>query len=88
MKDREANEEPEAKLEPQPETGTGHPEETVLTGTPRDHIQGKGSVRSKDGIQDPEDLKPRHTRHISLRFRRRKETPGPKGTAVMGESPG
>lgn len=89
MKDREAKEEPEAKLELQPETGTGHPEETVLTGTPRDHIQGKGSVRSKDGIQDPpEELKPRHTRHIGIRFRRRKETQGPKGAAVMGESLG
>ncbi|XP_029388286.1 piezo-type mechanosensitive ion channel component 1 isoform X3 [Mus pahari] len=84
VKDREAEEEPEAKLESQPETGTGHPEEPVLAGAPGDHIQGKGSVRSKDGIQDPpEDLKPRHTRHISIRFRKRKETPGPKGTAVM-----
>lgn len=69
--------------------GTGHPKEPVLAGTPRDHIQGKGSVRSKDEIQDPlEDLKPQHTRHISIRFRRRKETSEPKGTAVMGESPG
>nr|6LQI_A Chain A, Piezo-type mechanosensitive ion channel component 1 [Mus musculus]6LQI_B Chain B, Piezo-type mechanosensitive ion channel component 1 [Mus musculus]6LQI_C Chain C, Piezo-type mechanosensitive ion channel component 1 [Mus musculus] len=84
VKDREAKEEPEAKLESQSETGTGHPKEPVLAGTPRDHIQGKGSIRSKDVIQDPpEDLKPRHTRHISIRFRRRKETPGPKGTAVM-----
>ena len=88
-KDQEAEEEAGAKLESQPETGTGHPEEPVLAGTPRDHIQGKGSVRSEGGVHDPpEDLKPQHTRNISIRFRRRKETPGPKGAAVMGENPG
>ncbi|XP_034378846.1 piezo-type mechanosensitive ion channel component 1 isoform X2 [Arvicanthis niloticus] len=84
-KNQEAEEEPEAKLESQPETATGCLEEPVLAGTPRDHIQGKGSVESKGGIQDPlEDLKPPHTRHISIRFRRKKDAPGPKGAAVMG----
>lgn len=88
-KDQEAEEESEARLESQPEAGTGHPEEPVLAGTPRDHIQGKGDVRSKDGIQEPlEDPKPQHKRHISIRFRRKKKTPGPKGAAAMGESPG
>lgn len=88
-KDQEAEEEAEAKLELQPETGTGHPEEPVSPGAPRDHSQGKGSVRSEDGVHDPpENLKPQNTRNISIRFRRRKETPGPKGTAVVGESPG
>lgn len=83
-KDQEAEAESEAELESQPETGAGHPEEPVLTGTPKDHNQGKGSVRSKDEIQDPpEDLKPQHRRHISIRFRRRKETQGPKGAAVV-----
>lgn len=61
----------------------------MSAGNPGDHIQGKGSVTSKDGIQDPlEDLKPQHTRHVSIRFRRKKEAPGPKGAAVMGETPG
>lgn len=76
-------------LESQPEAGTGHPEELVLAGIPRDHIQGKGSVSSKDGVQEPqENLKPQHTKHFSIRFRKRKETPGPKGAAALGESPG
>lgn len=75
-------------LESQPDAGTGHPEELVLAGTPRDHIQRKGSVRSKDEIQESlEDLKPQQMRHISIRFRRKKKTPGPKGAAAMGESP-
>ena len=75
-------------LESQPDVGTEHPEEPVLAGTPRDHIQGKGSIRSKDGIQEPlEDLKPQQMRHINIRFRRKKKTPGPKGTAAIGESP-
>lgn len=76
-------------MESQPETAAGCLEEPVLAGTPRDHIQGKGSVKSKRGIQDPpEDLKPPHTRHLSIRFRRKKDAPGPKGAAVMGEAPG
>lgn len=75
-------------LESQPEAGTGHPEELVLTGTPKDHIQGKGNVKSKDGIQEPlEDLKPQNTRHIGIRFRRRKKTLRPKGAAATGEKP-
>lgn len=88
-KDQEAEEEPEAKLDSQPETATGRLKEPVLAGTHGDHIRGKGSVKSKDGIQDSlEDLKPQHTRHVSIRFRRRKEAPGSKGAAVMGETPG
>ncbi|XP_028736679.1 piezo-type mechanosensitive ion channel component 1 isoform X1 [Peromyscus leucopus] len=83
-KDQEAEEESEARLESQPEAGTGHPEELVLAATPRDHIQGKGDVISKDGIQEPlEDPKPQHKRHISIRFRRKKKTPGPKGAVAM-----
>uniref|UniRef100_A0A8C6REC7 Piezo-type mechanosensitive ion channel component 1 n=1 Tax=Nannospalax galili TaxID=1026970 RepID=A0A8C6REC7_NANGA len=40
--------------------------------------------KSKDGISEPpEDLKPQDARRISLRFRRKKETLGPKGAATI-----
>ncbi|XP_047383730.1 piezo-type mechanosensitive ion channel component 1 isoform X2 [Sciurus carolinensis] len=88
-KHRGAEEGPETLLGPQTEAGTEHQEELgVAVATAKDHIQAEARA-SEDGAPEPQvDRKPQDTRRISLRFRRKKERPGPKGaaaTAVDGE---
>uniref|UniRef100_A0A8C6W8Y4 Piezo-type mechanosensitive ion channel component 1 n=1 Tax=Nannospalax galili TaxID=1026970 RepID=A0A8C6W8Y4_NANGA len=84
QKDQGAEEESETTLGPQPQVGMEHPKKQGLAGAPKDHVPAKASIRSKDGISEPpEDLKPQDARRISLRFRRKKETLGPKGAATI-----
>ncbi|XP_066205386.1 piezo-type mechanosensitive ion channel component 1 isoform X1 [Saccopteryx leptura] len=80
-KEKEPGEEP-AMLGLQTKEGTGPQEELGVTrATTEDDIQ----VEVRDGPPEPQvELKPRDTRRISLRFRRRKkESMEPRGSAAI-----
>uniref|UniRef100_A0A2K5DXX7 Piezo type mechanosensitive ion channel component 1 (Er blood group) n=1 Tax=Aotus nancymaae TaxID=37293 RepID=A0A2K5DXX7_AOTNA len=58
----------------------------VPRATTEDHVQVEERVGATDGTPEPQvELRPRDTRRISLRFRRRqKESPARKGPAAIG----
>ncbi|KAM5263725.1 piezo-type mechanosensitive ion channel component 1 [Ctenodactylus gundi] len=72
------------------EADTGHQEEPgVVGGTTPSQIQVEARDEPMDGTpQHQVDLKPPDVKRISLRFRRKKESPAPKGTAVLGAEDG
>uniref|UniRef100_A0A2R9AZF7 Piezo type mechanosensitive ion channel component 1 (Er blood group) n=1 Tax=Pan paniscus TaxID=9597 RepID=A0A2R9AZF7_PANPA len=58
----------------------------VPAATTKDHVQVEARVGPRDGTPEPQvELRPRDTRRISLRFRRRKKEEGParKGAAAI-----
>lgn len=77
---------PETLLGPRTEAGTEQEEPGVAGATAKDHIQVEARAVPEDGVPEPQvDRRPQDTRRISLRFRRRKERPGPSGATAMGE---
>ncbi|KAG3256695.1 piezo type mechanosensitive ion channel component 1, transcript variant X2 [Ictidomys tridecemlineatus] len=84
-KDQGAEAGPEVLLGPQAEAGAGHQAELGVAGaTTKDYIQVEARAVPEDGAPEPQvDFRPQDTRRISLRFRRRKERPGPAGAAAM-----
>ncbi|XP_011751602.2 piezo-type mechanosensitive ion channel component 1 isoform X2 [Macaca nemestrina] len=85
-KEQGAEEGPGALPEPQAKAGTGLEEEPgVPEATTEDHVQVEARVVLTDGTPEPQaELRPRDTRRISLRFRRRrKEGPAQRGLAAI-----
>lgn len=88
-KEQGAEEGPGALPEPQAKAGTGLEEEPgVPEATTEDHVQVEARVVPTDGTPEPQvELRPRDTRRISLRLRRRrKEGPARRGLAAIGIS--
>ncbi|XP_017714763.1 PREDICTED: piezo-type mechanosensitive ion channel component 1 [Rhinopithecus bieti] len=85
-KEQGAEEGPGALLEPQAKAGTGLQEEPgVPEATTEDHVHVEARVVPTDGTPEPQaELRPRDTRRISLRFRRRrKEGPARRGPEAI-----
>nr|XP_013001447.1 piezo-type mechanosensitive ion channel component 1 isoform X3 [Cavia porcellus] len=76
--------------EDQAEADTGQQEEPGVAGaTTQDLVQVDTKRRSRDGATELQvDLKPQDTRRLSLRFRRKKGSPGPKGAVALGAADG
>ncbi|XP_071460531.1 piezo-type mechanosensitive ion channel component 1 isoform X3 [Marmota flaviventris] len=83
-KDQGAEAGPEVLLGAQAEAGAEHQAELGVAGaTTKDDIQVEARAVPEDGAPEPQvDFRPQDTRRISLRFRRRKERPGPAGAAA------
>ncbi|XP_032012098.1 piezo-type mechanosensitive ion channel component 1 isoform X1 [Hylobates moloch] len=86
-KEQGAEEGPGSLLGPQAKAGPGLQEEPGVPGaTTKDHVQVEARVGPTDGTPEPQvEIRPRDTRRISLRFRRRKkeEDPARKGPAAI-----
>ncbi|XP_017369387.1 piezo-type mechanosensitive ion channel component 1 isoform X5 [Cebus imitator] len=85
-KEQGAEEGSDVLLGPQAQAGTGLQEEPGVPGaTTEDHVQVEERVGATDRTPESQvELRPRDTRRISLRFRRRhKESPAWKGPAAV-----
>ncbi|KFO31859.1 Protein PIEZO1 [Fukomys damarensis] len=80
----------DSSTEEQTEADTAQQEGLGVTrATTQDHVLEDVRVRSRHRAPEPQvALQPQDTRHISLRFRRKKGSAGPAGAAALGAGDG